>query len=453
MVTSLTSRLTPRTVGRAFALAQHATAATVLAGAIVIGLVMQSASLDLVIWPAVAAVIPQLAMLVLTSRSLSTLTAIAYLVIGSGSVYSFTVTIATQLAPLDATTRAFSALPSVALLLVGGSGVGVLAGFAWCTSGYLLASLASSLGLMQVGLAPRFDVLMAGIYVFTVVVLLLVWFSSRAERKASPGLARATSDQLAARLRSGMESRSAALLHDTVLSHLTAVATSTTGIPPAMRDEMARDLEGVFDEGWLDAAPSWEGTRGSDSRRADSFGSLSHRADSFGSGSHRADSPLARTLRDMSAGALDIDFTGDPARFDLLDPRVQGEVALAVRQCLVNVLKHSGTRDAEVAVSGSDSEVLIMVIDTGKGFVEADVPGDRLGLRASIRGRITDVGGTVQVWSTVDLGTSVLLRIPVHRAPVHRAPVPPELATSTGSLTTESARRGPHDGGLVRESS
>jgi len=55
----------------------------------------------------------------------------------------------------------------------------------------------------------------------------------------------------------------------------------------------------------------------------------------------------------------------------------------------------------------------VMVIDSGSGFVEQSVGGDRLGLRQSIRGRIEGVGGSVQVWTTPGVGTSVSLTVPL----------------------------------------
>ena len=112
-------------------------------------------------------------------------------------------------------------------------------------------------------------------------------------------------------------------------------------------------------------------------------------------------------------GGLQIECTGDVSAIGRLDPDVEGQLGLAVRQCLANVLKHSGVTEAEVAVQSSDSDVMVMVIDAGVGFTESEVAADRLGLRTSIRGRVADVGGSVQLWSTPGRGTSVLIRVPV----------------------------------------
>jgi signal transduction histidine kinase len=67
-----------------------------------------------------------------------------------------------------------------------------------------------------------------------------------------------------------------------------------------------------------------------------------------------------------------------------------------------------------------------MVTDEGVGFDMETVPGDRLGVRAAIRGRIESVGGTVQMWSSPGSGTSLVMTVPVaaivreHEAPQHQ---------------------------------
>jgi signal transduction histidine kinase len=94
-------------------------------------------------------------------------------------------------------------------------------------------------------------------------------------------------------------------------------------------------------------------------------------------------------------------------------------VALAVKQCLVNVLKHADTNVAEVVIYGAGDEVSIMIIDGGKGFSERETSVDRLGLRQSVRKRIESVDGSVQVWSTPGTGTSILIRLPA-KGPVAR---------------------------------
>jgi signal transduction histidine kinase len=124
-------------------------------------------------------------------------------------------------------------------------------------------------------------------------------------------------------------------------------------------------------------------------------------------------SPLFAAIAEARELGLEVDVTGDLAAVARLRRGAGQALGLAVKQCLVNVLKHSGTRHAEVVVYVLDDEVSVMVIDAGRGFVEAEAGSDRLGIRQSVRRRMESVGGTVQVWSTPGRGTSIMIRVPV----------------------------------------
>ncbi|HEY5229783.1 MAG TPA: ATP-binding protein, partial [Galbitalea sp.] len=113
--------------------------------------------------------------------------------------------------------------------------------------------------------------------------------------------------------------------------------------------------------------------------------------------------------RDLS---LAVDVTGDPGAIGRLTSERDVAVGLAVKQCLVNVLRHAQIGRAEVVVIGSVTDVSVMVIDAGRGFSEQLIASDRLGLRQSVRRRIESVGGEVRLWSTPGRGTSVLIRVP-----------------------------------------
>jgi signal transduction histidine kinase len=87
-----------------------------------------------------------------------------------------------------------------------------------------------------------------------------------------------------------------------------------------------------------------------------------------------------------------------------------------VRQCLVNVLRHSGSAVAEIAISASESSVSVLVVDSGRGFTTSTATADRLGLRNSVHDRIERVGGSVTIWSSPDIGTTVMMLVPASRA-------------------------------------
>jgi signal transduction histidine kinase len=114
---------------------------------------------------------------------------------------------------------------------------------------------------------------------------------------------------------------------------------------------------------------------------------------------------------------LVVEITGERGALARLHPQVERELGLAVQQCLVNVLLHSGILAAEVFIDADAQSVSVMVKDAGRGFTEAETGSDRLGLRQAVRRRIERQGGEVSIWSRPGAGTSVLLSLPV-AAPV-----------------------------------
>jgi hypothetical protein len=185
--------------------------------------------------------------------------------------------------------------------------------------------------------------------------------------------------------------RDAALVHDTVLNHLAVVATSETGaLHDSLRTAITADL--------LTLAPP-----------------TPHQSDE--DDAHRTDAPapsaLQTAIRDASDWGLRLTTTGDLAAIGLLNDTQATATRLAIRQCLQNVADHAEVRDVEIAVLQSPGELMVMIVDGGRGFTVGEVPADRLGLRNSVQARITEVGGSVDIWSSPANGTSVVLRLPI----------------------------------------
>lgn len=98
-------------------------------------------------------------------------------------------------------------------------------------------------------------------------------------------------------------------------------------------------------------------------------------------------------------------------------------VAGAVNESLTNVRKHAGTERAVVRAAPSGDGITVTVLDRGAGF-DAATAGTGLGLPASIRARIREVGGTVTITSAPGAGTHVELQVPQDTAAARpRAPV------------------------------
>ncbi|SHG83294.1 ATP-binding protein [Geodermatophilus sp. SYSU D01106] len=104
-----------------------------------------------------------------------------------------------------------------------------------------------------------------------------------------------------------------------------------------------------------------------------------------------------------------------------VDPVVVGDAPVddalaalgaATREALVNAAKHSGVTSADLYTEVTAGQVSVFVRDRGAGFDPAAVPVDRRGLRDSVTGRITRLGGTATVRSAPGEGTEVELVLP-----------------------------------------
>jgi phage shock protein PspC (stress-responsive transcriptional regulator)/two-component sensor histidine kinase len=84
----------------------------------------------------------------------------------------------------------------------------------------------------------------------------------------------------------------------------------------------------------------------------------------------------------------------------------------AAREALVNAAKYAGGAPVSLYAEVEPDQVTAFVRDRGPGFDPDDVPEDRLGLRQSVRGRMTRNGGTAVVRSAPGDGTEVQLEMP-----------------------------------------
>jgi signal transduction histidine kinase len=199
--------------------------------------------------------------------------------------------------------------------------------------------------------------------------------------------ARAEDEDALIRTRAVARSRAAAVVHDTVLNDLAVLATREPG--RLSRASVAR-LSGTLE---LLASPNWVGDGARPSQIA-------------------AGGALDLAVARVAADGLRINLSGDLDALGTLEPEVELALGGAVEQCLLNTLHHAGTGVAEVAVIGEEHDVSVMISDDGAGFDTDAVDVDRLGLAASVRARIEDLGGAVRIFARPGFGTSVLLTVP-----------------------------------------
>ena len=96
-----------------------------------------------------------------------------------------------------------------------------------------------------------------------------------------------------------------------------------------------------------------------------------------------------------------------------LPPGAVAAVAGAVGEALTNAGKHGGAGRVVVFVDDEDGEAAVFcsVKDDGCGFDPATTP-EGVGLSRSIRGRIEEIGGRVEVAAAPGRGTEVRLWLP-----------------------------------------
>ena len=84
------------------------------------------------------------------------------------------------------------------------------------------------------------------------------------------------------------------------------------------------------------------------------------------------------------------------------------------QEALTNVVKHARASSATVRVAAIDDTVSLEVSDDGRGFDPAAVGPDHFGLR-SMRGRVADHGGRLEITSTPGRGTALRVDVPAQR--------------------------------------
>jgi signal transduction histidine kinase len=383
--------LAPFGVTRAVSRAMHVMAAICIGVGVLFTIGAQIFRPEDVAWPAALAMLIFGAALWVLDRHTTVLTTIAYLVIGATCIYWYVLVGTSQYGAGSHTDVIQISVVKVALILVGGAGIGALPTIGWAIAGWALAELATILAVMQTGSEVVFDGTPAITLALVIVVLSAIGVNRYRVRLAKPSLHRAARDEYNAAVRHRMEVKAAAMLHDTVLNHLAALGASPDGpLKSELRHQISRDLEVLVGQEWLvddanDVDPGlaeWHSSR------------------------------LARSIDEATQLGLFVEVSGDRTALGRVGNDRAVALALAVKQCLVNVAKHAGVDRAEVVIYGAPQEVSVMVIDAGAGFDVEATGSDRLGLRNSVHSRIESIGGSVQIWSSIGGGTSVLMRVP-----------------------------------------
>ena len=97
-----------------------------------------------------------------------------------------------------------------------------------------------------------------------------------------------------------------------------------------------------------------------------------------------------------------------------LGPKAEEQLYRLGQEALANVAKHARATNATVRLAAEDGIVSLEVRDDGVGFDPAAVSPGRFGLR-SMRGRVADLGGRLDVTSAPGRGTVLRAEVPSQR--------------------------------------
>jgi signal transduction histidine kinase len=95
-------------------------------------------------------------------------------------------------------------------------------------------------------------------------------------------------------------------------------------------------------------------------------------------------------------------------------PEVAATLYRCARECLANIVKHSQARQATVHLDGQATHIRLRVSDNGVGLPTGGAGRSdegHIGLQL-LRDAAADLGGTMQVFSTPNMGTSVEMDLP-----------------------------------------
>lgn len=321
---------------------------------------------------------------------------VLYLVVGAAVTIGITMLAMDSPYGLTTTDNVVIAIPCIGLVLVGGAGAGSWLAIAWVTVAYAIGQAASALGAVVSDAVFQVNIAATALAAFVVLVRAVDGLTRRAGLRGQAALVRANVAVREATARRDHELEAVTRLHDTAMGHLLSIAAAGSGpIDDRLRADIRRDLALLVGRDWLEQH-------------------LAELDDPTGAGMGVGDGTpvLDQAFATAADEQLDVQMTGDLAVLGSLGQHRASELDAAVAECLRNVARHAGVREAEIILGSGGGEVTVAVMDVGAGFEPERVPAARRGLRDEVVERVEREGGSVRVWSAIGVGTTIVLAVP-----------------------------------------
>ncbi|MEX1077763.1 MAG: ATP-binding protein [Homoserinimonas sp.] len=333
----------------------------------------------------VACLLAQLAALILLYLRPGARTAIIFMAISVISIAGFQLVLFTVDPSIGESSQYLVNRPIVALCALGAVNDRTIGGIQWSTAAILVGEFTSV--VVHFALDRKIELGAGPVLAYLLIVILMLWMR-RMETNQPTSLPDAHSvDEEIRRLEDvrEAEARAAAVVHDTVLSDLAAIVHGRVMLTEHDRQHL----------------------RGNMQRLKSAMAEMSEPTSSG-----RVDLDLLAVVSDLQWRGLSVEISGAGSALALVGGPTRAAALNAISAALENVLVHAETTSAELFIDESPGEVMVMVVDQGKGFTPDSVGEDRLGLRLSIVNRIEDCGGRAALWSQPGVGTSVVLSLP-----------------------------------------
>lgn len=313
-------------------------------------------------------------------------TAVCALIVGTCAVAGFQLSLLSELPTLDDNAMLISR-GALVLTLLGRVGTNPFSAIGWSVAGLAAGTAVSFLPslLLDANVRLGFGPALAAI-TFSATVFAL-WLSTRFEGRRLPDLTQLDAESARLAADRDAERQLAAIAHDTVLAGLVSLSHTSGPLDDSTRARLRADAAQL------------------------------RSAIETGAGPMRMPPPVTGELTELVRAYADrglaVDVSGDGTVLAKLDDVCLEALLAAVRACLDNVVRHSGVGAAELFIDHDGSQATVMVMDHGAGFEAESIEADRLGVRNSIVGRLTRVGGRATIWSRPGVGTSAILSVPM----------------------------------------